>query len=724
MTFPATPLGIVVELLIDGAWTDITADVYVRDGVNITRAKQDEGAAQPSMCSMTLNNRLGKYSPRNPLGPYYGKIGRNTQVRVSVGAVRRFWGEVSAWPTRWDTSGADAHVPIECAGLLRRIGQGSQPVSGALKGYLLSTSPITYWPLDDGEGSTTGAPAAGTYTSYRWTGTAATIPRFGVGDLGVHLSPTLLLDHYDAGTGPRFYYGYCFGTDVLPDSLAWEFVYKTDTQIAAGTEMAAWSVEPRLQGTTLGTVDIWKVQFRPSVDVDIRLQVIIDSEGETPTTVNLADSAPLDAITDGELHHVRLQLTENGTGVDYAVYVDGVSVLSGTRASHTLRWSRSVDVLYPRLATEDLMAFGHLIVWENAANIPPLATTSGLAHGFAGETAGARFTRLCDEFGVPSAIAGSAAATSAMGLQYEDYFSNQLTEIEATDHGILYEPTTSLALTYRTLADLYNQAPAAVIDFSAGQLSTPFEPVEDDQQTRNDVFAQRREGSSYQMTLESGPLSVQDPPDGVGRYKDEVQVNVESDNDLPPHAGWLLGLGTVDEARYPRITVDLASAGVAGTALSTDIPAVDIGDLIRVTDTGAIGIYDDISLLVLGYTEVMGAYEWRITFNCSPYSPYQVLEMDDADSRIDPGDDSELDGGVTSTATTLSVDSSTGGFLWTTEAGDMPVSIMVGGEEMTVTAIAGLGVQAFTVVRSVNGVVKAHANGTSVRLKRPGVLAL
>lgn len=85
MTFPQTPLDIQVDLEIDGAWTEITSDVYGRDAIDIRRGRSnEEGQIGPGACSLTLNNRSGKYSPRNPTGVYYGKIGRNTPIRVSV----------------------------------------------------------------------------------------------------------------------------------------------------------------------------------------------------------------------------------------------------------------------------------------------------------------------------------------------------------------------------------------------------------------------------------------------------------------------------------------------------------------------------------------------------------------------------------------------------------------------------------------------------------------
>nr|WP_307962047.1 hypothetical protein [Salinispora arenicola] len=52
----------------------------------ISRGRTSEGSeATPTQVSMSIRNTDGRYSPRNPTGPYYGVIGRNTPLRVRVG---------------------------------------------------------------------------------------------------------------------------------------------------------------------------------------------------------------------------------------------------------------------------------------------------------------------------------------------------------------------------------------------------------------------------------------------------------------------------------------------------------------------------------------------------------------------------------------------------------------------------------------------------------------
>ena len=86
MTFPQTPLPLQVDISLDGTtWTDITSDVRSEQQIRITRGRADWGQQVDfGRCSFALSNTDGKYSPRNPEGAYYGQIGRNTPVRVSV----------------------------------------------------------------------------------------------------------------------------------------------------------------------------------------------------------------------------------------------------------------------------------------------------------------------------------------------------------------------------------------------------------------------------------------------------------------------------------------------------------------------------------------------------------------------------------------------------------------------------------------------------------------
>jgi hypothetical protein len=180
--FPQQPLALKIELLINGTWTDISSYVYQRADITIQRGKPNETTGMtPSQMTLTLNNRLGQFTPSNTSGAFYPFIGRNTQIRVSTqtspvfsALAYRFWGEVSEWPPQWDETGNDVYVQITAAGWLRRLQQGAK-LGSPLATYMTQLSgaqaPLAYWPCTDPNGSSQFASALPGGSAMTWTGT-------------------------------------------------------------------------------------------------------------------------------------------------------------------------------------------------------------------------------------------------------------------------------------------------------------------------------------------------------------------------------------------------------------------------------------------------------------------------------------------------------------------------------------------------------------------------
>jgi hypothetical protein len=378
------------------------------------------------------------------------------------------------------------------------------------------------------------------------------------------------------------------------------------------------------------------------------------------------------------------------------------------------------------------MTMAHLALWShsNPALIPTAADVWAAAQGYAGETAGDRMIRVAGLGNIPLEFVGDPYETTVMGPQHSEGKLVQIRDAEGADLGILMETRDDLGLTYITRESLYNRAPAVTLDYSAGQVGQPFRPIVDDQFTRNDITLVRRDGDSYRITELEGPLSVLDPPLGVGPYPDEVTANVATDAQLPGHASWLLARGTVDEPRYTTLTVELHAPGIVAAGLEAALLALDVGDTIRVTNAQALNIYDPLDLMVLGYNEDItdGGFKHTLTFNCQPASVYQVAVLGASPSSgTDRWDTSgsSLNTGVNSSATTLSVKTQTGGVLWTNDAASFPFDIALGGEKVTVTNITGTSSpQSFTVTRAANGVAKSHLANAPIRLWKTPRFAL
>jgi hypothetical protein len=694
-------LDVHVELWIDEEWVDITSDVYTRAPITITRGRTAEGGqVEPSSCTVTVNNRDGTYSPRNPSSTYFGKIGRNTPIRVRVTASVRFLGEVAAWPTKWDKPGKDVYVALEAAGMMRRLGQGNAPAPSAPRRYLLTTSPTAYWPLEDGPQTVEAQLAAGAGSGVRLPQGVAAPQVWGQGKLADWLPPTAQPNADIAGV---------FRADVAMSGF--DDTWTVDVIRSGG------SSDPATVGGTLvsavwnaGGDDVFTILRFNQDDSEIAIDIGFSTLATASVDASLWDDNP---------HHVRLQAVQDGADIDYRVWIDGALELSTTDAGETLgpvhqvACTVSVTVSVP-------LAFGHWAVWTDA---PTLADAVDAAFGHTGETAGRRIERICSEQGIPFIGVGDLDDTTPMGPQAALPPLELLQEAAAADHGILYESRVQLGLEYRTRADLYDQAPALTADYSTKVFYGLPEPVDDDRFTRNDVTTKRPHSGEARAVLEAGALSTADPPDGVGTYDTSVTLNLAGDGDLAHHAAWLLALGTVDEARYPRLAFRLnAVPGIAD-----DIAGLDLGDLVRITDLPSWLPPDDVDALVQGTVETLESHMRDIELTTAPASPYDVAafaatESGTADKFDTAG--SELAGAIDTDDTTLSVET-TAGPVWTTDDAEDGFDLYVGGERVTVTDISGSSSpQTFTVTRSVNGVVKSHAIGTTVRLWKPARFAL
>jgi hypothetical protein len=719
--FPQRPLATSVAIYVDGSWIDITEDVYGGDRatLEITRGRSSEaGQVEASRLTGEINNRGGKYSPRNPTSILYGKIGRNTPIRVLVDGDYRFTGEIPAWPQRWDTTGNDVWVPFEAAGIMRRLGQGATPLKSApyryattLKAAGIYVAPAAYWPLDDLTRANFGAPGIGAYPfKLRASGSSSVKP--GEGELATWLPNGVKLEETTLGTALD---GIVIGPAT--QKVAVDVVQRED-----GAGVTSWAVYSK-DGLT-----IWRVRFDPTIN-EVSVLLRTGGSGSAESTIATATVA---SISDKQMHAVRLELVDSATDVNYFVYVDGVNVIAATRASVNNAGCSQLRLIGTTSSGSTSISYGHVAVWlaDPSHVAAEVADYARAVFGYTGEPAGIRIQRLCTEEGIPFRGRGTMANTVPLGPQYADTLLNIAREAADTDLGLLYEPREGVGLAYRAHTDLYNQAATLALDYTRALLDQVPEPVDDDQFTRNDVTAQRRDGSSERTTLTVGALSTLAPPSGVGVYDDSVTVNVPGDGKfLDDQAGFRLHLGTVDEPRYPTIAANLANPRWAvDLDLTSALAMLELGDRLTIANMPTWVSPDQVSQLAAGFVETLRNFERKIAVNCAPESPWRVLVYQAAAGstvhKYDTGG-STLAADISSGATTLSVATATSHPVWTTAAGEMGFDIWVGGERMTVTGISGASSpQSFTVTRSVNGVVKTQAAGTVVRLWQTPTWAL
>jgi hypothetical protein len=622
--------------------------------------------------SFRLANVDGRFSPRNPLGPYYGIIDKNTPCRISVQSGNsksyRFWGEVSSWPIDWDPTGSDAWVDVQASGILRRLGTGTAPLRSAPYVYwaypAAGNHAIAYWPMEDASGATQFASAVtgaspmsiiGTPQLAGYTGIAASdaLPSFTTGTGASGRIPAYTTDSFSDSSATCYVAiptggetGQVLITFGTTGSLSWELYYVNsgggqlgvrgrdssgNVQCDAGTAAQAVNGVPVIVGLDFQQVD----------PITVQVQINVLPIGSTNSQGSFISSS---TFTMGRLTSVRVAPS---------------AALTGT-------------------------TIGHLAI-STAGGMTPASDYQGTL----GEFAAVRFQRLCNLLNVQSHIVFTSPNGDIgprMGPQHSGAFLDLLQECVDVDGGIMFELTDRLGLGYRTRDNIENQTSAVLaLDYSQAQLSQVPKPVDDDTYTRNDITVTRLNGSFTRAIQTSGPLNTGTPPAGVGTYATTITVNCQYDSQTADEAGWRLHLGTVPEPRYPNVALQLARAEITGSSvLRPNALAVQPGDRMDVANPPAWLPPDTINMLARGWTETFNQFLHSISWNTSPQSAYRVAVADDTTFGHADTDGSTLAAPALATDTTMSIATTNASSpTWTTNLADYPFDLSVGGERVS-----------------------------------------
>lgn len=844
----SAPLAIVTELYLGGAWVDISNDVYGRDDIGISRGGSDWSPdMQPGRCRVTLENKAAKYSPFNAVGPYYGQLGRNIPLRVTVEGKRRFVGDVSEWPLRADP---DLHIQVEASGVFRRLAQCDSAAHSAMYRALMQPieplrMPAAYWPCENVSDSEQVLPA----DSRRGTPMVVNRSDDGLSSRSDWLgSEPLIVLRNSQMYGDVPAYG-AAGDDTLTGAM----VRLPEGGLAADDT-------PIMTVNTAGTAAYWRV--RANIDGTFNIQVadpFTDGGlgGVIVTSANTAWSFPDHPV------YIGLLLVQSGSNINWTLYAwaeDDTAAVTLTGTVNSRTFNRVTRVTIGSNGNAGDTAIGHIAVWKSTATAGLAAYLPGPVNGWRGETAAARVDRLAQEEAVVLATIGSAADSLPMVQQGAKSGMDLLKEAAEADGGLLYEPpdvptrsildaesgtvspyvgsgttlavsasqahsgTSSMRVTYnaslwlanavanfhvvgnrytysawvyvpsggapavrlqvgatqsspstltntwqqlsvtytataythtlqvapvttptagqlyyvddvtvagdraglnfKPLRTLYNQATALTLDYAAAEIALPFQPTDDDRYLVNEATVTTAGSDDpAQYSLATGPLSTQSPPNGAGRYSVSVTRNVLTGEMASSWARWLVHLGTWWEPRFPQISVNLNRK----RALIPSAALAEPGTVLIGTNPPTWLPPQPIKQIVVGINETINVRTWTVTYNCAPARPFDVFLLNSTTFRLGPTTGgSKLASAIVSTsATSISVVSTAESARWTTTAGKFPFSVVIGGEEMTVTAISGTGLtQTWTVIRSVNGVIKTHVVDTPVVLKQRGTLGL
>ncbi|MFI2431995.1 hypothetical protein [Streptomyces sp. NPDC018693] len=504
------------------------------------------------------------------------------------------YGEISSWEPERNKAGAGGRVTIAPAGISQRLNQGDKPLRSPLHRAVTDparTSVVAYWPCEDGTDAESVASGIG-QAAMTVTGT----PTFASDSTWLGSAPLPVMKD---GT---------FTATVASYSVTGQTAFRVFAVIPAGGVSAETSLY-RL--STTGTARTWDALLQ--TDGDLRLRVF-DADGGS-----LANSL-INFNATGFTCAIVLDLTQDGADIDWEVSVVnytgvrtifdslGSQALAGTIAGRTV--GRVTGVTIGRGGGLQDVVVGHATLSNSLGAFTGIASS---ALGWNGEGARARFNRLCDEEGITGTAAIDTSSEPSMGIQRSAKLFDLLRQVETVEGGILGEDRATPALAYRGASTMWAQAPVVTLDHSAGLIDAI--TVKDDTRASfNEVTAKRIGGSEATYAKETGTNSVA----AIGRTNTGVNLSLLADDDLPAHAHWRVQQATVDEMRFPQITVDLANERVF--AMIDTLYAVDLGDLIRLgsipDDYGA----GDVDLIVVGIKDTVSATAWKRTFICVPGS--------------------------------------------------------------------------------------------------------
>jgi hypothetical protein len=612
----------------------------------------------------------------------------------------RFWGETGKLPQRWDSSGRDVTVPVVASDIVQRLMQGAKPLRSPIYRNLTQNTLVGYWPLEDG-GATTSHPSA---------------------VVGL----------------PGFIREASFGADVDLPGSAGKLGFSNDNGYASG------NADPRITGSTginymlfyfkfesLPVSPVTIMNFYQAQGTVYRVDLVVSS---TSYTINFRTSTGFvyDTFTSGfgaggepnQWIAMRVMLTQTNPALttwEWAWYPVGGSVIFGQSGSYAGRAGRPRSWISYEFAGKANFNLAHVALAREDLGFTSYDFTNS-TNGYTGEPADLRFARLCREERFRAWIIGrrtnssNTSTAEKMGAQRPSTLINLLQECTDLVDGIMYGPRDKFGLTLRMWANIINRT-TVDLDYTANHLSGSIEPDEDDSLIRNDVTVTRPSGGQGHAVQTSGPLNVNDPatdPDGVGVYDVSLPRVAFEDTRLPALAEYEKFLGTWDELRYKKVTVQLQRRPfVNSPTLTAQVRRLDLGRALKITNLPAWLPPEDVELLIRGYTETLKNFAQEITWNTSPYGPYRVNDLTgSANSRRRVGAESTLlAAAATSSATSLTLYTPRGK-LWRRSSGaptgTYPMNVTIAGEQVSATALSNA-----TISFVAAGAV-AHANNASV----------
>lgn len=607
-------------------------------------------------------------------------------------------------------------VLVDVGGVGSRLEKNQAPAYSPLRRsvQLAALTPLAYWPLEDPEGSVTGASA---------------FPG----------QPPMTV------TGPAVF---AFGTGVPDDIFQSRYGTKPMVSVAAGARLTA--PVPLSVVTTEWALSFVGQFYTPDIPGVTELRIIAwDTPGGTFNRWALVGTGTgyqlrgyndtlgtvTNAFTDTfGVYAAQLSYTieaqQVGSNISVQVFYNGNSFQAATSVAGTMAPITRVIVNPDRTNTTAALTprglrfiMGHVRVVDETffKDLPTYTDPITGTVRYAGnawylESAHERIKRLCAEERVPVTVLGNPAVTgyTQLNSQRDGSFSTLVEQAAESESGMLvYEDGFGYAVLPRTAR--YNQTPALTVDLAT------YRRLDDTDQADILVPQLESRASNYWTVNRAGGSSGTFAADPAYRKRrgtivEEVTIDALTDTVLADHAAWRTHLNVdYTGAFYPTIQVDLAANPGLIDAWLQCAPGSRVQRLNQPTIAG-VGTIDQV---IDGFSETIGPKLWRAEIAGSPAEVWNVGVYDTG--LYDAATTTVGGAGLTASATSVTFSSTNKGDTWSTTPG---YKVLVNGERMVVTAMgaqtgSGPWTQAATVTRSDNGVVRAHPAGTQIHVDNP-----
>lgn len=701
----------------------------VRDGINGTLVADFDPNADAALGETTWADTCA--SP-NTWIIKTDDTGALPAIRLGSDNVR-FTGEIQTRPDDWDLSGVDRFQTLAASGILSRYASNRAPLQSVERRYWTRQPGIVgFWPCEDGGEATqvssaldAGIPGViggdvsfGSTTGFGGTAGAITLNSAGSSTADFYATPY-------TGTG------------------AWGFVFyfKIDETTPA-SEQVLVNIYPQGSNVARWAFQIGLTTYRWTAFSGTGATLDTNSSTFGSDASPIGNWVAMSMTFKQEGGNIRWETSWHRVGSTTTyTHFGGGETFAGTVGIMRRMYFVPTDSNFDNIQIAHVVMFGY----EYEIGTDEFAAIS---RGFAGETFGQRWARLLTEEGIGYEWVGLLADTEQCGAQPTETLYNILSAGADLDGGLITEARDALrTLRYVTGKALGNRK-RLELSYTSSHLADTPRPADAARYTVNDFTASRDGGGSarYEAT-DTRRKNVREPDDaspGVGRYERSGSYNAYNDARMLYIASFRVFLGTWEERYIPNMVIGTHRAEIASdTSLLAAITSQDIGDPMSIVDTaGSPMPPNDVNSVCTGYAETIKNMTRDFVFSTIPRGPYDtpVLESksDTYDPRLDVEDtESVLDGAIDATATSIDIKTLKTATVpqWVDDAGypddiggGETIDIDISGERVTVTSItaptsdATHNYQTFTVTRSVNSVVKSHADETPVRLFTPSYL--